>query len=230
MIQNLRDLGGIRNQEGKSIRKGMLIRSAHLFQAEEKDLKGIATIIDLRTPGERKEGPDRSHGREYLPMPIFDDVQAGISHESGTEEHLIPDMAILYRRLVTECADSFREVMLTILRHDYSSGAVLWHCTEGKDRCGLTSALVLEVLGVDRSVIMEDYLKTNLINLPKAIRMRERVAASHGEAFAASVYQAYIADERYLREAWDAMEKDYLRETLQIPEELLQRFQRTILE
>ena len=34
---------------------------------------------------------------------------------------------------------------MTIMNHDFSSGAILWHCTEGKDRCGLVTALVLEI-------------------------------------------------------------------------------------
>lgn len=48
--------------------------------------------------------------------------------------------------------------------HDFSKGSVLWHCTEGKDRCGLLSAVLLLTLGVKRSTIMEDYLLTNRVN------------------------------------------------------------------
>lgn len=64
----------------------MLIRSAHLFQAEEKDLAGVAAIIDLRISGERKEAPDQTCGREYFPIPVFDDITAGISRESGASD------------------------------------------------------------------------------------------------------------------------------------------------
>lgn len=230
MIQNKRDLGGIRTVDGRHIRPGMLIRSAHLFQAEEADLRGITSVMDLRTPGERREAPDKTYGREFLPMPIFDDVTAGISHEQNAAAQGIPDMAVLYGRLVTECADAFRKAVLTIMRHDFTRGAILWHCTEGKDRCGLTAALVLEALGVDRAAILADYLKTNEVNLPKAIAMRQRVLATHGEVFAESVYQAYIADERYLRAAWKAMGEGYLTEKLGIPEETLKYFRDTVLE
>ena len=211
MIQNRRDLGGIRTKDGHEIRPGLLIRSAHLFQAEETDLEGISAVIDLRTPGERQEAPDRTFRSRYLPMPIFDDLLAGISHEAGTSEQLIPDMAVLYGRMMVEC------------------GAVLWHCTEGKDRCGITSALVLEALGVDRTLIMADYLKTNEINLPKAALIRQKLADTHGAAFADSVYQAYIADERYLEAAWAAMGENYIKTALGIPEDALSRFRAEIL-
>ena len=132
--------------------------------------------------------------------------------------------------IAEQCAPAFRRVLLTIMAHDFSTGAVLWHCTEGKDRCGMTTALVLEALGVERTIIMEDYLKTNLINLPKAARIREQLIPSHGEAFADRIYQAYIADEKYLQAAWDAMGKDYLRDTLKIDNSAIQSFRRTILE
>ena len=230
MIQNKRDLGGIRTADGRQIRPGMLIRSAHLFQAEEPELYGISSVIDLRTPGERREAPDRSCGREYLPIPIFDDLTAGISHEQGAENQGLPDMAVLYGRMMMECADSFRKVLGAVMQHDFSGGGILWHCTEGKDRCGMTTALVLEALGADRETILEDYLKTNEVNLPKAIAIRQQVAETHGEAFAESVYQAYIADERYLRAAWEAMGDDYLTGRLGFTEEDLKQFRKTVLE
>ena len=115
------------------------------------------------------------------------------------------------------------------MEHDYSRGAVLWHCTEGKDRCGITTALVLEMLGADRTAIMEDYLKTNEINLPKAESIREMLKAERGEAFAESVYHAYIADRSYLEAAWEAMGEDYI-DSLGISEEQIAGFKRKVLE
>ncbi|MBQ6382377.1 MAG: tyrosine-protein phosphatase, partial [Clostridia bacterium] len=43
MIQNMRDLGGTPVKDGRSIRPGMLVRSAQLSLAEENDLRGIAS-------------------------------------------------------------------------------------------------------------------------------------------------------------------------------------------
>ena len=229
MIQNKRDLGGLKTADGKRIRPNCLIRSAHLYQAEEADLDGIATIIDLRTPGERGQAPDRVWQREYLPLPVFTDEQAGISHETEISAQLLPEMAYLYRRLVAECADSLGKIVRAIMNHDFSKGAVLWHCTEGKDRCGLTAALILESLGVSRELIMEDYLKTNLVNLPKAIHARNRLLATQGEAMADAVYKAYIADESYLRAAWDAMGENYLSGKLGIERNMIERFKAEIL-
>ena len=229
MIQNRRDLGKIRTRDGKMIRPGMLIRSAHLFQAEKNELDGISAVIDLRTTEERHQAPDRTYGADYYPMPVFDGSIPGVSHEQTAEIPDVPDMAVLYAQMMSSCADAFREILLRIMEHDFSSGAILWHCTEGKDRCGMTTALLLELLGVDRSIIMEDYLKTNLTSIPKAVRMRER-ARENGTAFAEKLYHLYIADQRYLESAWEAMGERFFAEKLNIPEKTLLRFQNTVLE
>ena len=230
MIQNMRDLGGLLTKDNRIIRSGMLIRSANLAHASRRDLDGISTVIDLRTPGERREAPDKTHRREYLPLPILDSSTAGISHEAETDGSGFPDMTRLYPMLVENCTAAFRNVLLAIMQHDFTDGAILWHCSEGKDRCGLTTALVLEALGIDRDAIMVDYLKTNEVNRPKAIRLHDQVISTHGQAYAESMYRVYIADERYLQAAWEAMGDNYLTEKLKIPEEALAAFRETVLE
>jgi len=186
----MRDLGGMKTKDGRVIRPGMLMRSAQLSEAEGDDLKGISEVIDLRTPKERLEAPDQTWYSCYSPMPIFETIMPGISHEDELTGRSVPDMTKLYEKLMKECADTFRDVLLEIMNHDYDSGAVLWHCTEGKDRCGMTSALILEMLGVSREFIMEDYLKTNRINLPKARKIQQQAAAIYGAEVAEGVYQA----------------------------------------
>ena len=231
MIQNMRDLGGLRTADGRKIRPNMLIRSAQLAQAVEEDLEHVAAVIDLRTIKEREEMPDLVYSCRYLPMPVFDEFKPGVSHEEEAKQApKLPDMAVLYGILVRNYMDSFRNILTAIMHHDFSEGAILWHCTEGKDRCGITTAMILELLGVDRDTIMEDYLKTNLVNLPKAAAIREKLAAERGREFADSVYQAYIADEKYLRAAWEAIGDVPLPEKLGIGAEAVEAFRNTVLE
>ena len=230
MIRNMRDLGGLRTADGRKIKPQMLIRSAHLAQAEERDTENISEVIDLRTPAERQESPDRTYGCEYTPLPVFEEINAGISHEEKARERAIPNMEILYGMLIDRYPDAFRKILLRIMRHDYSKGAILWHCTEGKDRCGITTALVLEMLGVDRETIMEDYLKTNLVNIPKAAEIHVRLLETHGKEFADNVYRAFIADECYLKSAWKAMGDNFITEKLGIDLEEIEAFRKTILE
>ena len=231
MIQNMRDLGGLRTADGRKIRPNMLIRSAQLAQAVGEDLEHVAAVIDLRTIKEREEMPDLLYSCRYLPMPVFDEFKPGVSHEEEAKQApKLPDMAVLYGILVRNYMDSFRNILTAIMHHDFSEGAILWHCTEGKDRCGITTAMILELLGVDRDTIMEDYLKTNLVNLPKAAAIREKLAAERGQEFADSVYQAYIADEKYLRSAWEAIGDVSLPEKLGISAEAVEAFKNTVLE
>ena len=230
MIRNMRDLGGLRTADGRKIKPQMLIRSAHLAQAEEQDTENISEVIDLRTPAERQESPDLTYGCEYTPLPVFEEINAGISHEEKARERAIPNMEILYGMLIERYPDAFRRILLRIMQHDYSKGAILWHCTEGKDRCGITTALVLEMLGVDRETIMEDYLKTNLVNIPKAAEIHDRLLETHGKEFADSVYRAFIADECYLKSAWKAMGDNFITEKLGIDREEIEAFRKLILE
>ena len=66
-IRNARDLGGLFGADGRRIRRGCLLRSAHLGEAQEADeqlLKEtwrLDTVIDLRTSREMQKQPDRGH-------------------------------------------------------------------------------------------------------------------------------------------------------------------------
>ncbi len=229
MIPNLRDLGGIAAEGGRVIRSGMLLRSATLLDAVPEDLVGIATVIDLRTPKESKDPRDKVYRAEYRSIPVFDDALAGISHEEKAEIRNAPGMADQYRLLVRLFKNNLRHILLTIMEHDYDKGAVLWHCSEGKDRTGIVAALLLEMLGASREDIMKDYLKTNIVNAPKAIRVRNEVAKTEGEEAAEKVYRMIIADEAYLNAAYDEMGSDYIRSGLGIDEAAILRFREKVL-
>ena len=47
--------------------------------------------------------------------------------------------------------DIVREIL------DTPDGAVLWHCSQGKDRTGIGAALILGALGADRQTIIDDF-------------------------------------------------------------------------
>lgn len=225
----MRDLGGIKTKDGREISYKKLIRSAALTDAEEEDLAGISAVIDLRTPDEAREKPDKTYEVPYLYQPVFEGLVKGITKENRNRWVGAPDMDEIYARIVDHHYESFRTTLLTIMNHDYSTGAILWHCSEGKDRCGITTALVLEVLGVPRDQIMEDYLKTNLINLEKASKLREQVRPERGDLAAENIYRATIADPSYLEAAWEAMGDDYIHGCLGIEEQQILSFQKTVL-
>ena len=58
-----RDLGGIKNKEGKTIKPNMIIRGKSLYKIKEKDVQmlksyNLSKIIDLRTAVEIDEKPN----------------------------------------------------------------------------------------------------------------------------------------------------------------------------
>ena len=223
MIYNKRDLGGIAAADGRFIRPGLLIRSALLARAEETDLEGVSLIIDLRTPMEQEMEPDRTFGRTYLPLSILENETAGITHERRAKEaQAAPDMASLYALAMQRCTAAFRKVLLAIMTHDLKAGAVLWHCAGGKDRTGMVAALLLEALGVNRKIIMEDYLQTN-------VSAREQLTALYGEGFDRNAYAAWFADETYLEAAWTAMGSRYIEDTLRIDPAVISVFRERAL-
>ncbi len=63
-INNFRDFGGYKTQNGTHLKKGLLYRSGDLSKATDADLEtiatlGIKTVCDLRSELERRKEPDR---------------------------------------------------------------------------------------------------------------------------------------------------------------------------
>ena len=54
--------------------------------------------------------------------------------------------------------------------------AILWHCTDGKDRTGCAAMLTLFALGASRETVLADYLMTNEVNARKLNAIREQAA------------------------------------------------------
>ena len=205
-IQNCRDLGGLTTADGHTVRYRALLRSANLASATPADLEKLtaqyrlAAVIDLRTDMERGQMPDRlPSATRGIPIPILDESVFGITHENGVPQKPPPEllqMERLYSLMVTlpACRARLGEALTAVMEQDLSRGSVLWHCTEGKDRCGLVSALLLLALSVDRATVTADYLLTNRTNARKAEPSYRRVLdAGESPAFAEAVRDAFLA-------------------------------------
>ena len=236
-IRNIRDFGDTLTKDGRKIRRNKLIRSASLYKAKEEDVSylknehDLDTVIDLRSFREIKEAPDLSYDLTYRHMPIIAAFKDGITHEN---RHLykMPDLSITYKEMVTdpEYKENIRKILTYIMERNSDEGAVLWHCSEGKDRCGLISALIMKALDVDEETIFEDYLETNKSSKIRAQGVYEEVLSLSDEEYASAAYKAYIADERYLRSAFDEMGDNFLTDELKIDPLLIQSFKDKVLE
>ena len=239
-IRNLRDLGGTINKEGKTIKDRCLFRSAYFNRASKEDTDtlydkyNLHTIIDLRTFEEVKEKPDLNGKINYIHMPVLEAFMDGVTHEENEEKKArnFPEMSQMYRLIVTgeRQKENFRKILNFIMDNDFESGGLLWHCSEGKDRCGLVTTLVLMALDVDKETIVEDYLLTNKYNADKANSMYDYVLSKSGdEKLAQHIYNAFVADEKYLNSAFEAMGDDYLYEVLKLDKDKVKRFKEKVL-
>jgi protein-tyrosine phosphatase len=173
-VCNFRDMGGFKTEAGGTMKTGILFRSDELSRLSFRDQKtlrqlNLKLICDLRTPSERKRKLDRipgKYGIRIVNIPIYphreDFSRQKFIHYLNSKsdgydfENLIKEY---YRRFAFEQTDKLNEV-ISLLSHENNLPALI-HCSVGKDRTGLMSALIQLFAGVPRSVVLEDYLISN---------------------------------------------------------------------
>ncbi|MCK8785346.1 tyrosine-protein phosphatase [Roseomonas sp. NAR14] len=170
---NLRDLGGYRTDDGRSVRFGRVFRSASLARLTPADLPclaalGLRTVCDLRGVRESEKAPSvlpRSEAPEIVPLSIEPRVGASLrdmlAREEATGEDVRDLLRIAYTAYATDHLPRYRTLFDLLLREERLP--LLFHCSAGKDRTGFGAALLLTALGVPRATVIEDYLATNRI-------------------------------------------------------------------
>ena len=177
---NARQLGGyqIGNQR---IKANLLLRSAKISSLSEEDSMllcdkyKVQCIYDFRGKEESISAPDVIPGKaRYLSLALS---FTGDDHKTDTkfenEEQMI-GMLLQYadhpsvQAMCTNMYDViffeessqevYRQFFADLLTVDPRDGAVLWHCTQGKDRAGSASAMLLAALGAERELIMTDFI------------------------------------------------------------------------
>ena len=230
--RNTRDLGGIPTMDGRMTRYGRLLRGGALDKLTARDIKilqqayGLQAVYDLRTGQERAERPDKVvPGARYEATPLFTEAAVGIMRETGADPgkvigkakrgdiaSVLPDMCKLYASMVTtpEVLEQLRVVVMACVTMQPSEGAILYHCTAGKDRTGVVSAILLEMLGVPRSEVMRDYVLTNVVSHHDANKYHFLVGVLlRDRESAAKLRHVFLAEEEYLNAAYRAIDETY---------------------
>ncbi len=155
----------------------VLLRADNLQSLSARDVRrlvdehALEVVVDLRTDLEaRLEGPGpmnaepsvRIELRSLYPDSAGDgdlDLSTVKPWESRSEDESLEEPAVVraYMSYLRRRPDSLVGAIRSIAR---APGAVLVHCAAGKDRTGVLVALALDAAGVDRSVIVADYLAT----------------------------------------------------------------------
>ncbi|MFK4730304.1 tyrosine-protein phosphatase [Agromyces mediolanus] len=182
VTHNARELGGIPLAGGGVTASGILFRSDALDRLTEAGAAalaelGVGTIVDLRTDGERHRAPDVvPDGVAFLALPVqggaMDELVARLLPADGaahafTDDEVqaivaqIPSLAELYVAILASSAPAFATLARTVLdAAGTPRPGVLFHCTAGKDRTGLSAAILLSVAGAERRAIIDDYTRT----------------------------------------------------------------------
>jgi protein-tyrosine phosphatase len=155
---------------------GVLLRADNLQSLSAEDVRrlveeeSLEVVLDLRTDTEvRSEGPGPittepavriEHRSLYPDSGGNTDLDAAVKPWGREDEQGLPDETPVVQAYVSYLRrrpDSVVGSVRTIAR---AEGAVLVHCAAGKDRTGVVVAVTLDAAGVDREVIVSDYLAT----------------------------------------------------------------------
>ncbi|MFF0743482.1 tyrosine-protein phosphatase [Streptomyces sp. NPDC004111] len=190
---NIRDLGGYRTYGGDRVRYGVAYRADALSKLTDADVRTLAglrlgKVIDYRVPVEiQYDGQDRLpaplavtprpvndsglYGRMMAAIATRDPVKQEEALGGGRGAEL---MRQVYRTLVTDPANSAQfAATFRDLADGSARGAVLFHCTSGKDRTGWTSYVLLRALGVPERTARGDYLASNGFRAAYDAKVRE---------------------------------------------------------
>lgn len=155
---NTRELGGIKTSDGSLTKCGVFWRSDVPVRPSAEDVEilltnGITTIIDMRTEAELLKKPCG-----FADMAEFEYRHFPITEGSGVPESL-EAVPLLYMKIAE--AGNIPHIWRTIAE---APEGVLFHCTAGKDRTGVVSAIILMLCGADREDIISDYVVSREYN------------------------------------------------------------------
>ena len=158
-LVNFRDLGGHLTEQGRETRRGTVFRADGVHRCTPSDVAtleaiGVRRVIDLRTAHERVDDGsfDPRHATiEYRHVPLLDEV-SGLG-EIAHDEPLV----VSYLHMLDERGARIVEVVNALVG---APGPVVFHCTAGKDRTGVVSAVLLRAVGVPAERVVLDYAKS----------------------------------------------------------------------
>lgn len=165
-MSNARELGGWSTPDGIT-RYGVFLRSEVPSRVSEADMAflrdyGVTMVVDLRGDEELAVMPDLLRDApwaEYVHVPMFDEDAArgaGLGKKSSEPGFTWGEQYIL---MCESYKDWVRRVLEALARCE---GAALFHCTTGKDRTGIITALLLGLSGVAEEDIVADYSVSQL--------------------------------------------------------------------
>lgn len=175
---NFRDLGGYQTTTGQTVAWQKIYRAASLGGLTSDDCVLLSDLaihwdIDLRAPSEQIAYPDQQWPQaEVILNPVYPTTNFdrivnyhGIQRllkGSHRRPKLTDPVAQIYQNVILNphSQAAFAKTFKVLLAQK-DDEATVFHCAAGKDRTGMTAALILLALNVPADTIIQDYLLTN---------------------------------------------------------------------
>ena len=217
---NVRDLGGYPCAGGGATPSGHFFRADNMHGLSQEDLKklydlGIRTILDLRTPGECTGQPNSFAG--YRDVQVLNCSLLGESTDQFTG--FLRSLGENYAGMIRQNPERYAQ-LFTMIAQRAGAGGILFHCTAGKDRTGVTAALLLGLAGVPEEDIVADYALTDVYLRPKVRVFMEHNPTANPDLFRAQPENMQHFVETLRQDFGDA--RGYLLQA-GVAEELLER-------
>jgi protein-tyrosine phosphatase len=224
-VRNFRDVGGLPTTDGRRVRFGVLFRSGHLAHATQEDSEflaslGLHTVFDFRNAADKKlEGPDvelpgvrnvnlplsdPADGAEFWKMVRDGEIEQlrGILGDGRAADRMITS----YRTIIKERTAEHARVLRSLAE---DSVPALMHCAAGKDRAGLSIAVTLLALGVEREAIIADYLESNAKHRRYKVRRSSSSSAGYSPEVMELLSPLFEARAEYLAAAFETIEETW---------------------
>jgi protein-tyrosine phosphatase len=251
-VRNFRDVGGLPTVDGRRVRHGVLFRSGHLAHATEADTTflsslGLHTVFDFRNAADqRDQGPDVAlPGVRNVNLPLSDPADGAEFWTMVRDGDLDRLRAVLadgkaanrmiasYRTIIKERTDEHSRVLHALAEDGVP---VLMHCAAGKDRAGLSIAVTLLALGVEREAVLADYLKSNAKHRRYQVRRTGSAASAYTPEVMELLSPLFDARAEYLSAAVETIEQTwggvdaYLEQGLQLAPPTRERLRERLLD
>jgi protein-tyrosine phosphatase len=177
---NFRDVGGYQTADGHHVKWGQIYRSADISKLTDADLavlkdKGIAYDVDFRGHQESAQAPDKLNpGTDYILLPAGSDNMDWVKSISTLKGNQGDSLMVVYYSNTQYLAERYKPFFDKLLGLPQDKGLV-YHCTAGKDRTGIGTALLLHALGVPYNTIVSDYLASNYYRQAANVKMVDQM-------------------------------------------------------
>lgn len=251
-VRNFRDVGGLPTMDGRRVRYGRLFRSGHLANATASDTAFLSTlslhtIFDFRNAADQRlEGPDvELPGVRNVNLPLTDPADGAqfwkMVREGNLDElkSILADgkaagrMSASYRAIVKQRTAEHSRVLHALAE---DSVPALMHCAAGKDRAGISIAVSLLAVGVEREAIEADYLKSNDPHRRYLVRRSDNSPAGMSPEVMELLSPLFDARAEYLAAAFETIEQTwgtterYLTEGLKVTPETRERLRERLID